>query len=97
MPVLASFDSTREASSIRRVQPGDLSSLGDGVRLRGVMVEAVPNGLWPLDFGGSLGEPVTRTIMEKLPWSESEADASRAVTAIGFSEAIEPGRAFSRK
>jgi hypothetical protein len=97
MPVLASFDSTREASSIRRLQPGDLSSLGDGVRLRGVMVEAVPNGLWPLDFGGSLGEPVTRTIMEKLPWSESEADASRAVTAIGFSEAIEPGRAFSRK
>ncbi len=97
MPVLASFGNTRDVSSIRRLQPGDLSSLGDGTRLRGVTVEAVPNGLWPLDFGGSLGEPVSRTIAEKLPWSENEGNAARAVTAVGFSEAIEPGRAFSRK
>ena len=30
--------------------------------------EVVPNGYWPLDFGGALGEPVTRGIEAKLPW-----------------------------
>ncbi len=97
MPVLASLGNPRDASSIRRLPPDDLSSLGDGTRLRRVVVEAVPNGVWPLDFGGLLGEPVTRTIAERLPWTENEGDAARAVTAVGFSEAIEPGRAFTRK
>ncbi len=97
MPVLASFGNTRDASSIARLKPDDFSPLGQGIKLRAVNVEAVPNGLWPLDFGGAFGEPVTRTITEKLPWSENEGDAARAVMAVGFSEAIEPVRAFSRK
>lgn len=97
MPVLASFGNTRDASSIARLKPDDFSPLGQGIKLRAVNVEAVPNGLWPLDFGGAFGEPVTRTITEKLPWSENEGDAARAVIAVGFSEAIEPVRAFSRK
>ncbi|MET0446380.1 MAG: hypothetical protein ABW151_17515 [Pseudorhodoplanes sp.] len=97
MPVLASFSNPRDSSTIVRLKHDDLSPLGQGVKLRSVNVEAVPNGLWPLDFGGSLGQPVTRTIAAKLPWSESDADAARAVQAVGFSEAFEPARAFTRK
>ncbi|MCX7321938.1 MAG: hypothetical protein NT113_21505 [Hyphomicrobiales bacterium] len=97
MPVLASFKDPRDAASVTRLDPQDLSSLGQGIRLRAVSVEAVPNGLWPLDYGGALGEPVTRTIAAKLPWSENEADAARAVQAVGFTDAFEPARAFTRK
>ncbi|QUS40246.1 hypothetical protein RPMA_16450 [Tardiphaga alba] len=97
MPILASFTDTRDASAVRRLKPDDLSSLGQGTKLRSVTVEAVPNGLWPIDFGGSLGQPVTRTIAAKIPWSHSDADAGRALMAVGFSEAVEPARAFTRK
>ncbi len=97
MPVLASFTNPRDASTMRRMQPDDLSSLGAGTRLRSIMVEAVPNGLWPIDFGGSLGEPVTRGVTTKLPWADSEVEAARAVTAVGFSDLLEASRAFTRK
>lgn len=97
MPVLASFSDPKDASTARRLQPDDLASLGNGTRLRGVTVEAVPNGLWPIDFGGMFGEPVTRAVALKLPWSGSEGDATRAVTAVGFPDAAEASRAFTRK
>jgi len=41
---------------------------GKGFHVASISVEVVPNGLWPLDFGGPLGEPVTRGIEAKLPW-----------------------------
>ncbi|MGM4906188.1 hypothetical protein AB8B21_06075 [Tardiphaga sp. 866_E4_N2_1] len=97
MPVLASFTDPRDASTARRLQPDDLSPLGVGTRLRGVTVEAVPNGLWPFDFGGSLGEPVTRGLTTRLPWAASEAEAARALAAIGFPNTPEPAMALARK
>ena len=29
---------------------------GKGFRLRAITAEVVPNGFWPLDFGGALGK-----------------------------------------
>ena len=75
--------------------------LGKGYRLQGITAEVVPNGFWPLDFGGVLGEPVTRGIQAKLPWLNG-ADNSAAATALRAAglpgvEAIDAREAFTRK
>ena len=50
----------------------------------GITAEVVPNGLWPLDFGGALGEPVTRGIAAKLPWlNGADNPAASALRAAG--------------
>ena len=41
---------------------------GRAIGCAAITAEVVPNGYWPLDFGGALGEPVTRGIEAKLPW-----------------------------
>jgi hypothetical protein len=98
MPVLASFTDPRDASTAC----GGCSRMicrrsAAGTRLRGVTVEAVPNGLWPIDFGGGLGEPVTRGVTAKLPWAASDGQAARALAAIGFPNTPEPAMALARK
>ena len=97
MPVLASFSDPMDASTARRLQPDDLSPLSAGTRLRSITVEAVPNGLWPIDFGGPFGEPVTRGLTAKLPWAASEGEAARALAAVGFPNTPEPALALTRK
>ncbi|HEY2210479.1 MAG TPA: hypothetical protein VGH62_02455 [Bradyrhizobium sp.] len=81
--------------------PDDLeAALGKGFRLHGISAEVVSNGLWPLDFGGPLGEPVTRGIEAKLPWwNRSDDPAAIALWAAGLppAEAIDPKQAFTRK
>ena len=53
------------------VSPDDAEAvLGKGYRLRGITAEVVPNGFWPLDFGGALGEPVTRGIAGETALAE---------------------------
>ena len=65
----------------RVVPPDDAEAvLGKGYRLQGITAEVVPNGYWPLDFGGALGEPVTRGIQAKLPWLNGAGNA--AATAL---------------
>jgi hypothetical protein len=75
-------------------------SFGNGFRLRGVEAEVVPNGFWPLDFGGALGEPVTRGIESKLPWlnkpGDSAATALKAADLRG-NEPFEARDVFTRK
>jgi hypothetical protein len=59
----------------------------------------VPNGLWPLDFGGWLGEPVTRGIVARLPWLKGSDDAAAtALKAAGLQagEPIDAKQAFTR-
>jgi hypothetical protein len=76
------------------------AAVGDGFRLHGISVEVVPNGLWPLDLGGPLGEPVTRGIEAKLPWlNRTDNPAATALRAAGLplGEAIDPKQAFTRK
>jgi hypothetical protein len=101
IPFLVTFGDPDDPTTARTVPPDDLeAALGKGFHLQGISVEVVPNGLWPLDFGGRLGEPVTRGIEAKLPWLKDADDtAGRALAAAGLKigEGIDPRQAFSRK
>jgi hypothetical protein len=101
IPVLIAFADPAMPGTARTVQPDNAEAvLGKGYRLEGISVEVVPNGFWPLDFGGPLGEPVTRGIQAKLPWlggaGDSAATALRAAGLPGV-EAIDAAEAFTRK
>jgi hypothetical protein len=99
--VLVTFADANDPATARVVPPDRLEALlGNGFRLHGVAVEVVPNGFWPLDFGGPLGEPVTRGIAAKLPWlNAAETSAAIALRAAGLpgAEAIDAKEAFTRK
>ena len=101
IPVLVSFADQAMPGTARVVLPDDAEAvLGKGYRLQGISVEVVPNGYWPLDFGGALGEPVTRGIQAKLPWltgaDDSAAAALRAAGLPGVG-GIDAPEAFTRK
>ncbi len=101
MPVLVTFTDPSDPGSARAVPPDQVEAvLGKGFRLQGISAEGVPNGVWPLDFGGSLGEPVTRGIEAKLPWWNGPGNpAAKALAAAGLpgAEAIDAREAFTRK
>jgi hypothetical protein len=100
IPVLATFADLADPATMRVVQPHDLqSSFGQGFRLQGITAEAVPNGFWPLDFGGPLGEPVTRGIEARLPWWGRGHGAASALQAAGLppTEPIDAAEVFTRK
>jgi hypothetical protein len=101
IPVLAAFSDVGDPATMRVVKPDDLeATYGKGFALRGVSVEAVPNGLWPFDFGGPLGEPVTRGIEAKLPWWSRAGDpAAAALRALGLpaKDTIDAKEVFTRK
>ncbi len=101
IPVLITFADLRDPLTARVVPSDDMTAvLGNGYRLRSVSVGVVANGLWPLDFGGFLGEPVTRGIEAKLPWLNDAGDpAAKALSAAGLpvGEAIVPREVFTRK
>jgi hypothetical protein len=100
MPVLVSFTDPGNPATARVVAPDDLeAALGKGFRLQGITAEGVPNGLWPLDFGGIFGQPVTRGIEAKLPWLNGADDsAGKALAAAGLKtgEGFDPREAFTR-
>lgn len=101
IPVLVTFAVPGDPASARAVSPDDLeAALGGGFHLRGIAAEVVPNGMWPLDFGGALGEPVSRGIEARLPWWTGATDpAATALRAAGLpvGEAIDAKEAFTRK
>jgi hypothetical protein len=101
IPVLMTFADPANPGTARTVPPDDAGAvLGTGYRLRGITAEVVPNGLWPLDFGGALGEPVTRGIPAKLPWlNGADNPAAMALRAAGLPgvEAIDAKQAFTRQ
>ena len=101
IPVLVSFADPADPATARVVPPDGIeAALGKGFRLRGISVEVVPNGVWPLDFGGPLGDPVTRGIETKLPWlNGADNAAGRALQAAGLpkGEVIDSKDAFTRK
>lgn len=102
VPVLVAFADPANPGSAKVVAPDDAEVvLGKGFRLRGITAEVVPNGFWPFDFGGALGEPVTRTIANKLPWlneADASAAAASALKAAGLhgAESIDAKAAFTR-
>jgi len=100
IPVLATFSDPANPSTMRTVPPDDFaSSFGSGFSLHGVSIEVVPNGFWPIDFGGPLGEPVTRGIQSKLPWVTRADDAAAAVKAANLAgkEPFEARELFTRR
>ena len=101
IPVLIAFADPATPGSAKLVPPGDAEAvLGKGYRLQGISAEAVPNGYWPLDFGGALGEPVTRGIQAKLPWLSGAGDsAATALRVAGLPgiDGIDAREAFTRK
>jgi hypothetical protein len=101
IPVLVSLGDPGDPATARMVTPDAVeAALGRGIRLRAISAEVVPNGLWPLDFGGALGEPVTRGIEARLPWLRGPDDAAgRALKAAGVpdGEGVDPKQAFTRK
>ena len=101
IPVLVTFSDPANPGTARTVAPDDAEAvLGKGFRLRAVTAEVVPNGFWPLDFGGPFGEPVTRGIKAKLPWlNGTDNPAIAALRAAGLPgiEAIDAKEAFTRK
>jgi hypothetical protein len=86
IPILLTFADPRDPGSARLVAPDDTEpTLGKGFRLHGMTAEVVPNGWWPIDFGGRLGEPVTRGIETRLPWLNGMDDgAAVALRAAGL-------------
>lgn len=99
VPVLVSFGDPNDPKSARLVA-GDHAEavLGEGYAIRGLTAEVVPNGFWPIDFGGALGEPVTRGINAKLPWLAAPGDpAAIALEGAGLPAGGEAREAFARK
>jgi hypothetical protein len=101
MPVLVSFGDARNPQTARLVASDHADTvLGDGYAIRGLSAEVVPNGFWPIDFGGVLGEPVTRGIEARLPWLATPGEAAAtALKAAGLpiAGATEAREAFARK
>ena len=100
IPVLLTFGDPKDPDSARLVAPDDPEAvLGKGFRLHELTVEVVPNGWWPIDFGGPLGQPVTRGIEANLPWLNGPADApATALRAAGIQteDAIHARMAFTQ-
>lgn len=101
IPLLVTFADLNDPATAHAVPPDGLeAAFGKQFRLHGMTVEVVPNGFWPLDFGGPLGEPVTRGIEAKLPWLKgagSSAAIALRVAGLPAGEAIDPKEAFTRK
>ena len=100
IPLLVSLADPSQPGTARQVAPDDAeAALGKGYRISGISTEVVPNGYWPLDFGGPLGEPVTRGIEAKLPWLKGDGGAATALLAAGLpgAEGIDAREAFTRK
>jgi hypothetical protein len=101
IPIFVTFADSRDPATARAVPSEQLAAaFGNGFRLRGIFVEGVPNGLWPLDFGGPLGEPVTRVIAAKLPWLNGPGNpAAIAIKAAGLpiGDPMDAREVFTRK
>lgn len=96
IPTLVTFADVANPASARVLDPVNLSAaFGQGFRLRRISLQIVPAGLWPLDFGGALGEPVTRQIQTQLPWSNDAAKAAAALSAAGIVAVPPPDAGFT--
>lgn len=98
-PVMIVFDNANNPFSARRITSDDgMAELGPGYRIASISVEIVAAGFWPLDFGGALGEPVTRSIAAHLPWLRDVNGAAKALQAVSITppEGFTAEAAFAR-
>ena len=100
MPVMLAFADINDPSSARVIKPDQFSAVfGAQTKLQSVTVATLPPGWWPIDFGGSLGEPVTRSIDGRLQWwPRAAASAAQAVKSAGLvlPEGVAPISLFRR-
>jgi hypothetical protein len=69
IPTLVILKDVTDPRSIVEVREDNLAAvLGPGYKIQGVLLTMLPVGLWPFDFGGFFGEPVTRGLEKKLAW-----------------------------
>lgn len=88
LPVLLTFKDVNDPKSARLVTSDNIEQvLGAGIKLRDITVATVANGFWPLDFGGVLGEPVSRGIEQKLPWLKGEPAATDTLASVALGAA----------
>jgi hypothetical protein len=101
IPVLVTFSDVNDPGTAHLVRPDDFEAVfGKGVQLHDVSVEVVANGLWPIDFGGVLGEPVTRGIETRLPWlkrPDHQAATALRAAGLGQTDINNADAAFERK
>ena len=100
MPLMISFADEDKPQTARRVAPDRLDqALGPGYRFKSLTLMAVPVGLWPLDIGSRLGEPVSRYIEREIAWLVKAGDPSAQALAaanIKVGEAMNAESAFRR-
>ena len=104
IPVLVSFADPANPATARNGAAGEHRG-GAGQGLSPALASPprrCRTAYWPIDFGGALGEPVTRGDQAKLPWligADASAAAATALRAAGVPDVgmIDAREAFSRK
>jgi len=92
IPTLITFTDLADPDSASELDPADIGAvLGEGYRLRSVTLEMVPVGFWPFDFGGALGEPVTRGIQARFLWWNGPFPWLKPVGGIVFTDSRQAG------
>jgi hypothetical protein len=92
IPTLITFTDLTDPLSASELDPADIGALlGGGYRLRGVTLEMVPVGFWPFDFGGALGEPVTRGIQARFLWWNGPFPWLKPFNGIVFTDSRQTG------
>lgn len=100
IPTLLTFIDLADPRTAHVVNPLNIeANFGKGYDLQRVSLEMLPVGLWPFDFGGILGEPVTRDIEKKLFWwNKPDRPTAIALRTAGLrtGASIGPELAFRR-
>jgi hypothetical protein len=69
LPLLVRFRDPNDLLSVERVSPLNIGErFGPDAKLVRATLEIVPGGIWPLNFFGITGEPITKGIEGKLAW-----------------------------
>jgi len=82
LPQLVTFADVNDPWSGRMLHPdsGDFAStFGPGYALRRVTIQLVPVGIWPFNKIGISGEPITRSIEERLPFLRTHREELRSI------------------
>jgi hypothetical protein len=69
LPLLVRFRDPNNPMTVEKVDPLDLEkSFGPGAKLNRATLEIVSSGVWPFNWLGLSGEPITNSIEQRLPW-----------------------------
>ncbi|MFZ2155925.1 MAG: hypothetical protein WAV72_07380 [Bradyrhizobium sp.] len=90
LPLLVRFRDQNDPMTVERVDPLDIGkSFGAGAKLVRATLEVVPAGIWPLNWFGITGEPITMGINLRLKWID-HLDQYRSNPSNPFSSTLPP-------